>query len=526
MIIMDINKAVKSAQKHYRAGHLQKAAGLYAEIARVQPDHSDSLFMLGIINAQTGNLNAAAESFRKLIVIHPSHTGAYYNLGNVYRDQGQFNEAFKCYQKAIQLNPGYAEAYINIGIIFRMQGRLDEETACYQKAIQLNPRSTEAFYNLGHSFFQKEQFDKALACYEKVTLLNPGSPHPYMNMGLMLTIKGLYDQAISSYEKAVRIEPDNPEAHWNLANVLLLAGKFQRGWKEYVWLWKTNDYMKRRRNFTQPSWDRLETDIRGRTILLYAEYGFGDTIQFIRYAPLIAERGAKVIVECQRELTSLLQNAEGIQKVIPSGEQLPEFDTHCSLMMLPALFNTTVGTIPNKMPYLTSNAVLAEKWLQKLRNDAAKLKAGIVWSGVSTCRKFCSLETFAPLAQLPGISFYSLQKGEARKEANHPPKGMHLYDYTEKMNDFSDTAALIQNLDLVISIDTSVAHLAGAMGKPVWTLLPFVPDWRWLLNTDDSPWYPTMKLFRQPVAGDWESIIDRITDALREKRQEEDRTYA
>jgi tetratricopeptide (TPR) repeat protein len=518
---MNINDAIRSAQEHYRAGDLQKAAGLYAEIARVQPDHPDSLFMLGTINAQTGNLNAAAEYFRKLIAVHPTHTGAYYNLGNVYRDQGQFSEAFKWYQKTIQLNPGHAEAFINIGIIFRMQGRLDEEAACYQKAIQLDPRSAAAFFNLGHYFFEKEQFDKALACYEKVSLLNPNSPYPYLNMGLVLTIKGLYDQAMSSYEKAIRVEPENSEAHWNLANVLLLTGNFERGWKEYVWLWKTNDYIKRRRNFTQPSWDRPETDIRGRTLLLYAEYGFGDTIQFIRYAPLIAERGAKVIVECQRDLASLLQNTEGIQEVIPYGEQLPEFDSHCSLMMLPALFNTAIGDIPNKVPYLDRQPVLIRKWREKLGDDTAKLKAGIAWSGVSTRKKFCPLETFAPLAQLTGISFYSLQKGEAVKEASHPPNGMRIYDYTEEMNDFSDTAALIENLDLVISIDTSVAHLAGALGKPVWTLLPFVPDWRWMLNRNDSPWYPTMKLFRQPAHGDWESVIARIAETLQTKREEE-----
>jgi len=523
---MNINDAIRSAQEHYRAGDLQKAAGLYAEIVRHQPDSMDALFMLGIINAQTGNLNAAAEYFRKLIAIHPAHTGAYYNLGNVYRDQGQFSEAFKCYQKTIQLNPGHAEAFINIGIIFRMQGRFDEEAACYQKAIQLNPCSAEAFYNLGHSFFQKEQFDKALACYEKVTQLNPHSIHAYLNMGLVLTIKGRFDEAISVYEKTSRLEPENPEAHWNLANVLLLTGNFEQGWKEYMWLWKTNDYIRRRRPFTQPSWDNSETDIRGRTILLYAEYGFGDTIQFIRYAPLFAEQGAKVIVECQRELASLLQNAEGIQKVIPYGEQLPEFDAHCSLMMLPALFNTAIGNIPNKVPYLTPNPVLVERWREKIGHDTAKLKAGIVWSGVSTRKKFCSLEAFSPLAQLQGVSFYSLQKGKTAQDATLNPGGMQLYDYTSEMHDFSETAALIENLDLVISIDTSVAHLAGAMGKPVWTLLPFVPDWRWLLNRDDSPWYPTMRLFRQPSPGDWKSVITDIADALHKKRRAEDNTHA
>jgi hypothetical protein len=396
-----------------------------------------------------------------------------------------------------------------------MQGRVHEEMMCYQKAIQLNPRSAEAFFNLGHAFFEQEQFDKALACYQKVIQLDPNSALAYMNLGLVVTIRGDYHEAVAAYEKAIQLNPENPEAHWNMANVLLLTANFTRGWKEYVWLWKTKDYMKRRRDFSQPSWNG--SDIRGRTILLYAEYGFGDTIQFIRFAPLVAECGATVIVECQRELASLLHHSEGMQKVIPCGEQLPEFDTHCSLMMLPVLFDTAVDNIPNKMPYLTANPLLVEKWRKRLAHDNSKFKTGLVWSGVSARKKFCSLETFAPFAALQGISYYSLQKGEAVKEVKNTPEGMQLYDYTNEMTDFSETAALIENLDLVISIDTSVAHLAGALGKPVWTLLPFVPDWRWMLNREDSPWYPTMRLFRQPALGDWKSVITDIADTLYKK---------
>jgi tetratricopeptide (TPR) repeat protein len=510
---MNIDETTRSAQEQYRAGHLQKAAELYAELARVQPNQSAALFMLGIINAQTGNLNDAAEYFRKLIAIHPAHTGAYYNLGNVYRDQGKFNEAFKCYQKAIQLNPAYAEAYINIGIIFRMQGRLDEETACYQKAIQLNPRSAEAFYNLGHSFFQKEQFDKALACYEKVTVLNPQSADAYMNLALVLRIKGRNEEALACYRKAVLINPNDASAHWNLSNVLLLIGNYTEGWEEFEWFRKTEDCSKRQRNFPHPLWDG--SDIEGQTILLHAEEGFGDTLQFIRYAPLVARRGARVIVESQKELTVLLKNVKEIQHIISHGSELPPFDIHCPLMSLPRVFGTTIENIPADTPYLTPDPAKAEIWRERLQGDHSRIKIGLVWSGGGLpFRKSCSLGLFSPLANLQGIAFYSLQKGSPAKQSKNAPAGMKLIDYTDELHDFSDTAAFIENLDLVIAVDTAVAHLAGALGKKVWTLLPFVPDWRWMLNRDDSPWYPTMKLFRQTVPGDWKGVIDIVTDNL------------
>jgi tetratricopeptide (TPR) repeat protein len=515
---VNIDEAMRSAQEHYRAGHLQKAAGLYAEITRVQPDNSDALFMLGIINSQTGALNAAAEHFRKLIAVHPAHTGAYYNLGNVYRDQGQFNEAFNCYQKAIQLNPGYAEAYINIGIIFRMQGRFDEETACYQKAIQLNPRSAEAFFNLGHSFFQKEQFDKALACYEKVTLLNPQSAHAYMNLGLIFRIEGRNEEALACYRKAVQLDPEDAPAHWNLSNVLLLIGNYREGWEEFEWFRKTEDYSKRQRRFPQPLWDG--SDIKGLTILLHAEEGFGDTLQFIRYAPLVAENGAKVIVESQKELTLLLKNVKGIQNVISHGSELPAFDIHCPLMSLPRVFGTTLQNIPAQIPYLFADPAKIKQWRERVQSDC-HTKIGLVWSGGGLpFRKSCSLELFSPLANLQGITFYSLQKGEPGKRFKNAPAGMRLIDYADELHDFADTAAFIETLDLIIAVDTAVAHLAGALGKTVWVLLPFVPDWRWMLNREDSPWYPSMRLFRQPALGDWKGIVSMIADALQMKNKE------
>ena len=263
-------------------------------------------------------------------------------------------------------------------------------------------------------------------------------------------------------------------------------------------------------------WDGF--DIKGRSILLHAEQGFGDTIQFVRYAPLVAKRAGKVILECPGELTPLLRSVEGLSQIIVKGESLPDFDVHCPLLRLPLIFDTTLESVPAQIPYLGVDHLLIDKWRNKIQDDNSKLKIGLTWAGRpeqknDRNRSFC-FATFLPLAQLEGITFYSLQKGEAAKQARDAPESMKLVDYTEEINDFSDTAAFMENLDLVICVDTAVAHLAGALGKPVWTLLTFVPAWQWLLNREDSPWYPTMKLFRQRSPGDWGTVMVNVERQL------------
>jgi hypothetical protein len=384
------------------------------------------------------------------------------------------------YQKTIELNPSHAEAYCNIGIIFQNRGHLDQATNFYQKAIESNPHMATAFNNMGTAFQDKGQLDEAM----------------------------------TFYQRALQIDSNDAVAHFHVALLLLLTGDFKKGWQEYEWRWRTKDFGAR--NFEQPLWDG--SDITGRTILLYSEQGIGDTIQFIRYAPLVVQRGARVIVECRKELKSLLQNVEGVNTIAAYGEQLPEFDLQCPLLSLPMVFDTTLETIPTEIPYIKVNASSIQKWKENVYNDRSKLKVGLVWAGAAGYKKDSkrsfSLEIFSPLAHFTDITFYSLQKGQSEEQAKNPPDGMRLIDYMDEINDFSDTAALIKNLDLVISVDTAVAHLAGAVGKPVWTLLPFVPDWRWMLHREDSPWYPTMKLFRQPSLGDWGSVIERVKEEL------------
>lgn len=578
---MNINNAFRLAFEHYQKGNLKKAVSICEKILKKHPDNINFLHFLGVIYDQLenydaaikylkgavqldpnsfegfynlaltlekrGKLNEAVDCYQKAIQINPDFIDAHINLGNVFLSEGKLDEALDCYQKITELNPNDARIYYNLGIAFQDKGQHDTAIFCYQKVLQLNPQFVDAYNNLGNALIEKKQFDEAIPYLQRAIQLNPNLATAYVNLGIALNEKGQFDEAISYFKKALQLDPQydmayynlgrtfhyygrldeaityfkkaielNPtyaDAHYGLSLTFLLSGNFREGWKEYEWRKKLKDYYQR--NFPKPLWNGF--NIIGKSILLHAEQGFGDNIQFIRYAPLVAQCGAKVFVECQKELKLLFQKVDGVNQVIARGEQLPEFDIHCPLLSLPLIFNTMIETIPTNIPYLSVDSILMQEWRNKVTNKHSKLKIGLVWAtGIGDLSKLKSfpLDTFSPLAQFDNITFYSLQKGEAAKQAKNPPKGMKLIDYTDEINDFSDTAALIKNLDLVISADTAVAHLAGALGNPVWTLLPSVSIYQWMLHREDSPWYPTMKLFRQPSQGDWESVIDKVIDEL------------
>lgn len=444
-----------------------------------------------------------------------SKAADFYDQGIAFQDKGRLEEAVTCYQKAIELNKNHAGAFYNLGVAHQKMCQLDKAILSYEIAIGLNQSFVEAHFNLGIAYKEKEQIEEAVTCFQRVLQLKQDHAGAYYNLGNALVAQGHFDESLQFYQKAIEIDPDCAEAHWNIALIKLLTGNFQEGWRGYEWRWKLKDILTKP-SFHKPLWDG--SDIKGKTILLYAKQGFGDTIQFIRYTPLIAQRDANVIVECQKELISLLKNVEGVQHIIGHGESMPHFDIYCPLLSLPSIFDTTLESIPSQIPYISVDSGLVQKWHEKFKHDKSKQKIGLVWSGDPALKddhsRSCSLEIFSPLAQLDDIIFYSLQKGEASEYKNNLPHKIKLIDYTEEIKDFSDTAAFIQNLDLIISVDTAVAHLAGALGKPVWALIPFVPDWRWLLNRNDSPWYPTMRLFRQPSRGDWEAVIAIIAKEL------------
>ncbi|MHB8746494.1 MAG: tetratricopeptide repeat protein, partial [Gammaproteobacteria bacterium] len=372
------------------------------------------------------------------------------------------------------------------------------------------------YNNLGLALHGQDRYEEAIVQYQRAIAFKPDYAQAYYNLGNSCVSQGKPCEALLHFEHATALKGDFALAHWNLSLALLLSGDLIPGWKKYEWRWDINKQDKR--NFPCPLWDG--EDISGRTILLHAEQGLGDAFQFIRYAPLVAERGARVVVECQSVLVQLLATVRGITRVVDNAERLSGLDMHAPLLSLPNIFHTTLSSIPAQIPYLTADHELVESWRDKIGTVERKLKVGLVWAGNPSHQndhnRSCSLQAYAPLARVPGVAFFSLQKGPAAVQLNDAPQGLNLIDYTDELVSYSDTAALLANLDLIISVDTSVVHLAGAMGKVVWALLPFAPDWRWLLDREDSPWYPTMRLFRQPQSGDWASVMESVRAAMLE----------
>ena len=469
-----------------RQGRLPEAGALCRNLSQAYTNDADALMTLGAILAQSGDLQAAAGCFERVLVLQPELPTAYYNLGKAYTMQDRFEEAMDCYRRALQFDPGLADAHTNLGDLFIKLGQPEQAEASLQQAARLQPQNADYQFNL--ATFYKEQ-------------LNLGKANQY-------------------YEQAIRLKPEYAAAHWNKSCVLLLSGNFPEGWQEHRWRFQNQYEIKRFQLpvFSQPRWQG--ESLEGKRILVYREQGIGDTLQFVRYLPLVKARGAYTIFACQQSLLDLLEDVSGIDNLQLFSEGLAtevDFDYHCPLLDLPDIFGTTLETIPAEIPYIGVDPQRKRYWQAKLAADN-RVKVGLVWAGNpnhnNDRNRSCPLELFAPLMQVSDITFYSLQKGADGEQVNKLPPGMSLIDYTDELHDFADTAAFIEQLDLVISVDTSVAHLAGAMGKPVWTLLPYVPDWRWMLQREDSPWYPTMRLFRQTAKGEWGPVFQRLVDAL------------
>lgn len=479
-----------------------------------QQTAADEKIKLGISFLNQGCISEAIVCFRAAIEMSPEYPTPYYLMGSLMHRQGNVDEAIDWYKKLLRLTPFHADTHNILGSAYQEKGQLDEAIACYREAIRCDGNAFMAYNNLGTALRLRGNLDETVTSYQEALRIQPDFTPAMNNLGTALRDKGDLEEAISWYRKVIRLNPDFAEAHWNLSFALLLAGKYEEGWQEYEWIWKLKKTICR---LPQPVWDG--GNIQGKRILLYAEQGFGDVIQFVRYVPLVKERGAEVIVGCQRELKSLLKSAEGVSSVVAFGEAIQQFDVQCPLPSLPRLFNTTRDSIPCRVPYLNVDLGTVGKWRDRLSLDNSKLNVGLVWSGspghLNDRNRSCPLHLFEPLAGLESIRIFSLQKEIQNKWTDCSLSGLGIIDYTEDIEDFSDTAGIIMNLDLVITVDTAVAHLAGALGKTVWTLLPFAPDWRWMLHRDDSPWYPTMRLFRQPSPGDWESVISSVSAELK-----------
>ena len=430
------------------------------------------------------------------------------------QEAGRFDDAERLYYRALALDPASAQLHNNLGNVLRGAGRLEGALAAYRSALALDPALAEAHFNLGLVTLQRGDAPGARQCFREAVLQRPSFADAHLNLGFLLEEEGDHAGATAAYRDAIAADPELTEAHVNLGMQLLLSGQLAEGWPEYEWRLRYPEYGAGSAGVQR--WDGAP--LGGRTILLDAEQGYGDTIQFLRYAPLVAERGGRVIVRCAPELAALAAHAAGVQQVVARGAAPPAFDVHCPLPSLPLVLGTRLESIPAQVPYLHADAGRAALWQARLAGPACKV--GLVWSSQSKHRtapaKSIPLAALAPLAGVAGVRFYSLQKGEAAREAQRAPAGMQLEDLGGELRDFSDTAAVVANLDLVISVDTAAAHLAGAMGRPAWTLLKHAPDWRWLLARADCPWYPTMRLFRQQRPAAWNPVIEEVALALRQ----------
>ncbi|HET6419137.1 MAG TPA: tetratricopeptide repeat protein, partial [Geobacteraceae bacterium] len=411
------------------------------------------------------------------------------------------------------------DACLRLGDALHKQERYEEAVAVYDRALAAHTDCGALYYNKGNALLELQRWEEAVRVYFRAVSLIPAFAEGYVTIATALQALRRPYEAMASCYRALAIDPCCAEAHWNLALALLQVGEYAKGWEEFEWRWKKRGYTSKQRQFPQPAW--AGEPLSGRTILIHAEQALGDTVQFARFLPLVAECGGRVILECPAPLKGLMAGMDGVQQAYATGEKLPHFDLHLPLMSLPKILRTTIEALPVDVPYLAPGLEHVAEWAGKF-NTHDELRAGIVWAGRKKPdpNRTCPLEQFIPLAQVPGVKFYSLQIGEKGEGDDAVAERLGLADLTSAINDFRDTAAFIAQLDLVISIDTSVAHLAGAMGRETWTLLPHAADWRWMLDRDDSPWYPNMRLFRQERPGDWQGVMVRIGTALMEKSRD------
>jgi Flp pilus assembly protein TadD len=495
-------------------GCLVEAVASYREALRLRPDFPEALNNLGVALLGLGRPAEAEASCREALRLRPDYPEAHNNLGNALYF-GRPAEAGASYRQALRLRPDYPEAHNNLGNALCNLGRPAEAEASHREALRLRTDYPEAHNNLGTTLCNLGRPAEAEASYREALSLRSDYPEAHNNLGNALCNLGRPAEAEASYREALRLWPDYPDAHANFGYALLLSGRFEEGWIEHEWRWKTKQLSGDARNFSAPLWSGQA--IGDRVLLLHAEQGLGDTLQFCRYVSAVVA-SARTVLEVQAPLVRLLSRLPGIIEIVARGDRLPPFDLHCPLLSLPRAFGTTLDTIPASVPYLAADRARAAEWRERLV-DLDGLRVGLVWAGgrrlAADSRRSIIFDTLAPLGEVLGISFISLQKGEAADQAADPPRGLLLHDFTADLHDFAETAALVDGLDLVISVDTAVAHLAGALGKPVWLLNRFDTDWRWLLNRDDNPWYPTLRQFRQPSPGDWNNVISAVRDALR-----------
>jgi tetratricopeptide (TPR) repeat protein len=546
----EIAREFALAADHYRQGRLDEAEKVGARILKLLPENFDLLHLLGVIKLKRGKPGAALglleaalkinprssdalsnrgltlaalnrdsdalASFEQALALAPNHIDALTNRGSILLNLQRPADALVCLERVAALSPRHVTALINRGNALARLERLDEALAQFDALLAAHPAHPELHFNRGRALASLERHTDAIAAYDRALSIRPDYVRAHLSRGVSLQALNRYQEALASYQAVLALDKSYPDAQHNLALALLTLGDYRRGFELYEARWVRTDMPPRRRSLGKPLW-LGEYPVQNRTILLHAEQGLGDTIQFVRYAPLLARMGAKVVLEVHSELASLLGRVEGIAAVVERDAALPAFDLHCPMGSLPLALRTEATTVPAEIPYLKANDERIARWGPRL----AALKAprvAIAWSGNpkhgNDHNRSIALARLASLFALEQASFISIQH-ELRANDAATLAGMpRITHIGEELRDFDDTAAVLSLVDLVISVDTSVANLAGAMGRPTWILLPFSPDWRWLLGRADSPWYPTARLYRQPIPGDWDGVIARVRDDL------------
>jgi tetratricopeptide (TPR) repeat protein len=557
----EVPKLFAKAAHLQQAGNLRGAELLYRQILQVQPEHQETLQNLGGLLCLLGAPAAGEVFLTQLVALQPDAVLAHYNLGVAQEARQKFSEAEASYRKALRIDPSFAEAHNNLGSVLFHQGQLTEAEHCFRQVFALDPHLPDVYYNLGsilveigqqenridsfqeavihfrHTLVQNPNFadahynlgnalleiaqrqcsiaklEEAEACFRQALTLNPQLLNARCQLGFVLAEMGYFDVAKTCYDQTLSLDHEEIRTHNYLSQLLLLSSNFQEGWQSFDYYWQTQVSC----NFPQPLWDG--SDIQDKTILLWFESDFSDAIQFLRYVLLVKALGAKVIVECCSSEARLFKTCPGIDQLIVRGELLPKFDVHLPLLGLPPIFQTDLETIPKNIPYLSPpDTTQIPETIQKQIIMASGLKVGLVWCPElikgNDYKNLCPLAEMQDLFSLPEISWFSLYKGQQSGELSDFPQ---IVDVGSFCVDFADTAWVISQLDLVITVDCSVAHLAGTLGKTTWVLLPFVPNWCWLLGRSNSLWYPTARLFRQPSFGDWHSIITSVCLVLQER---------
>ena len=508
---------------HHQAGNIGAAEQLYRQILQQQPQNVDALSMMGVICCQRGNLEQGIAIYRQALTIRPEHRQTRENLNLALWKQGKrlMDEAIANFNLAINFEPANVQTHNVLAGIYLEQGLYEPAITLYQQSLTVNPSNITALNGIGAALQLQGKSSFAAHFYQQALALQPDNIDSLVGVSKAMLDQGNVDEALSIINRTLTLSPNHAIVRYNRALMLIQQGNFQEGFAEYEWRFKTGEFPPC--PFKQPVWDGKP--LLGRTLLLHAEQGLGDTLQFIRYAAITTQSGGRVVFTCHRPLMRLLSTLPGIAEFIPLGLPLPAFDVYAPLLSLPTILGTTLETVPCSVPYIHPPA---SDWQLPIAppssdDDPHPLKVGIVWAGGNlykqNYRRSLSLKQFEPLVEVPNVALYSLQKGIPQVEIAELGWESRLQDLSYHLNDMADTATAIAQLDLIITVDTSVAHLAGALGKPVWLLLSHVADWRWLSDRTDTPWYPTMQLFRQQQPGDWQALMQRVAGEL-EKFQE------